>query len=300
MQSPTVLVVMPLYNAAKFVRKAVDSIFAQTYTDYQVLVVDDGSSDGSREMIRGSVGSKLALVRQTNRGPGVAMNRAIEYARERDIPFIARMDADDLSLPSRLEVQLQLLQKTPDAAACSANCYYMDAETEVITGVSTVPSRPRLIKWEIQNGLRGMVQGACVFRTDALVNVGGYRPQFQYAEETDLFLRLAEKFDLVNAKEYLYKIRIHKSSLSMRDVRKNVLHHYYALECFRYRRVGRLEESFEKFLERMDWKLSLRVRHEVFVLKLWRTAVTNHNTFSMLLASLIDPRRVLAHVLRKL
>src|SRR5215211_7985809 len=111
MQSRTVLVVMPLYNAAKFVRKAVDSIFAQTYTDYHVLIVDDGSYDGSSDMISGYVGSTVALLRQTNSGPGVAMNRAIEYAREKEIPFIARMDADDLSLPRRLEVQLQLLHQ---------------------------------------------------------------------------------------------------------------------------------------------------------------------------------------------
>jgi glycosyltransferase involved in cell wall biosynthesis len=300
MQSPTVLVVMPLYNAARFVRNAVDSIFAQTYSDYHVLVVDDGSSDGSSEIISDYVGTKLTILHQTNSGPGAAMNRALEYARDTNIPFLARMDADDLSLPKRLEVQLQLLHQHPKAAACSANCYYMDAETEEITGVSTVPTRPGLIRWEVENGLRGMVQGASVFRTDALVEIGGYHLQFRFAEEMDLFLRLTEKFDLVNAKEYLYKIRMHKGSLSMHDVRKNVLYHFYALTCSRNRRAGRPEESFEKFVERMDWKLSLRVRHEEFVLQRWRAAVTKHNSFSLLLASLMDPRRVLARVLRKL
>jgi hypothetical protein len=145
-----------------------------------------------------------------------------------------------------------------------------------------------------------MVQGASVFRTEALVEVGGYRPEFQFAEETDLFLRLAEKFSLVNAREYLYKIRLHKGSLSMHDVRKNVLHYFYALECSRNRRAGKAEESFELFLDKMGWTLSLRVRHEELVLKLWRTAMTNHSPFAFLLASVIDPRRAIARVLRKL
>ena len=300
MQSPTVLVVMPLYNAARFVRKAVDSILSQTYPQYQVMIVDDGSTDGSSEIFSGKIGTKFVILRQKNSGPGAAMNRALSYAWDNKIPLIARMDADDISMPTRLEVQVRLLHQNPAMAACSANCFYMDSEREEIIGTSTVPSRSSLIKWEIKNGLRGMIQGASMFRTDALVKVGGYRPQFQLAEETDLFLRLAEKFELGNSKQYLYKIRMHQSSLSMHSVQRNVLHHFYALECARNRTAGNPETSFERFVEKLDWKLNLRIKREEFVLNVWRTAMVKRNLLALLFVSLMDPRRAIARVLRKL
>jgi glycosyltransferase involved in cell wall biosynthesis len=300
MRNESVLVVMPLYNAASYVEKAVDSIFAQTYTGYQLLIVDDGSYDGSSEIISRYVEDKLTIMRQENGGPSVAMNLAVKYAQENRIPFIARMDADDLSLPRRLEVQLELLRKNSNAAACSSNCYYIDSETEDIVGTSTVSTRSPIIKWEIESGLRGMIQGASLFRTDALLSIGGYRTHFRYAEETDLFLRLSEKFQLVNSKEYLYKIRLNKSSLSMQNVKKNLLYHFYALECSRNRRARRPEGSFEAFLEKVDLKSSIRIRHEGLILNLWRLNIANHNYFSLLLAALIDPRRVIVRILRKL
>jgi glycosyltransferase involved in cell wall biosynthesis len=299
-QDRPVLVVMPLYNAAAFVRKAVDSIFSQTYTDFRLLLVNDGSTDGSAEIASRYVGSKLVMLHQVKSGPGSAMNLAIQYARENHFPFIARMDADDLSLPARLEVQHRLLSRHPGAAACSSNCYYMDAETEETVGTSTVPSRTPMIKWEIENGMRGLVQGASFFRTAALVEIGGYRPWFRYAEETDLFLRLGERFDLVNAKEYLYKIRLHNNSLSLKNVRENVLYHFYALDCSRNRREGRREEDFQSFLEKADWRFSIRVRREEFVLNLWRSNISKKNPLSLVFAALADPRRALARVLRKL
>ena len=298
-QIPTVLVVMPVYNAAKYLRKAMDSILSQSYTDYELLVVEDGSSDGSYDIIYEYVGSRMHLIHQDNRGPGAAMNRAIEYAQRHNIRYIARMDADDLSMPRRLEIQIGLLEEDSSAAACSSNCYYVDPETEQIIGTSTVPSRPSMVRWEIQNGLRGLVQGASCFRVDALVHVGGYRSQFRSAEEMDLFLRLAENFNLINSKEYLYKIRINNNSLSMHDVKRNLLYHFYALKCSENRGSGTPEPSFEKFVEDMDWKLSVRIWYEKLILKLWRTNMAKRNYFFLVLGSLLDPRRTIARILRR-
>jgi glycosyltransferase involved in cell wall biosynthesis len=291
---------MPLYNAVNYVEKAVDSILSQTYPDYQLLIVDDGSSDDSSEIIKKYAGEKVTVMRQSNSGPGVAMNRAIQYAQERQIQFIARMDADDLSMPVRLEIQHRLLYENPNVAACSSNCYYIDSETEEIIGTSTTAQWSGFIKWEIQNGLRGLIQGASLFRTSALVEIGGYRPRFRLAEETDLFVRLSEKFELMNAKEYLYKIRLHKSSLSMHDVRTNVLYHFYALQCSQNRRDNKPEDDFEVFLEKKDIKLSARVWHEELVLRLWRSNIVRRNYLSLLLVSLLDPRRIIARILRKI
>lgn len=297
--SATVLVVIPLYNAASSVGKAIDSILSQTYTDYRILVVDDGSTDGSGDIAAMYAGDKLTILSQQNSGPAAAMNRAIDFAVENQCAYIARMDADDLSLPKRLEIQHGLLDENADVAACSSNCYYIDSETEEIIGASTTSHRPGIIKWEIKAGLRGMVQGATLFRTSALVEVGGYRPAFRYAEETDLFLRLAERYELLNAKEFLYKIRLHKNSLSTRDVKTNVQYHFYALQCSKNRRANKSEDDFVTFVGISNPWLSLRVWHEAFVLRLWRSNMGKRNYLSVILASLLDPRRAIARILRK-
>jgi glycosyltransferase involved in cell wall biosynthesis len=300
MDRPSILVAVPLYNAAKYISKALDSLFLQTCSDYHILIVDDGSNDGSLEIVNTYVGKNLTVLRQSNSGPGVAMNKAIRFALQHQIPLVARMDADDLSMPQRLEIQMRILNQSPQAVACSSNCYYIDSDDEEIIGTSTVPVRPSLIKWEIRNGLRGLIQGATLFRTDALAEVGGYRPQFLYAEEADLFLRLSEHHECVNAREYLYKIRLNRNSLSLTDPYQNLLYHFYALECSRNRLAGKQEVNFETFLQKRDWLSSLRISQEEAVLKLWRSNLTNKNYFRIFLAALLDPRRAIARLLRKL
>ncbi|MCX5914512.1 MAG: glycosyltransferase family A protein, partial [Deltaproteobacteria bacterium] len=174
---------MPLYNTRPYVRGAIESILKQTYPDFTLLVINDGSTDGSEQEAASFKDSRMILWHQENQGPGDAMNRATQYALDQWIPFLARMDSDDISLPQRLETQILLLEKFPAAAACSANCYYIDNDTEQIIGSSTVSTSPALIHWEIAHGLRGLIQGTCVFRTAALAAVGGYRAQFKRAEE---------------------------------------------------------------------------------------------------------------------
>src|SRR5690349_15640644 len=262
MKDETILVAMPLYNAAKYMAKALDSILSQTYSDFHVLIIDDGSNDGSMKIANGYASEKLTLIGQSHNGPGTAMNRAIEFAQQQHFPFIARMDADDISAPQRLEVQMQLLNRSSEVAGCSCNCYYMDSDSEEIIGTSTVPIRSSLIKWEIRSGLRGLIQGATLFRTEALVGIGGYRPQFLYAEEADLFLRLSEYYEFVNTREFLYKIRMNRNSLSLQDPHKNLLYHFYALQCSRNRRARQPEVDFQTFLQKRDWLLAFRMHRE--------------------------------------
>ncbi|MEO0250310.1 MAG: glycosyltransferase family A protein, partial [candidate division WOR-3 bacterium] len=167
MRKPLVLVVMPLYNAVQYVQKAVDSILNQTFKEFQLLIIDDGSTDGSYELVQGIKDPRVTVWKQENMGLCPTLNKGLRYAHENRIPYTARMDADDLSEPTRLEKQLALLEALPEKAACSSNCYYID-ENDQIIGSSTVPLSPRLIRWEVQQGLRGMIHGATLFRTEAL------------------------------------------------------------------------------------------------------------------------------------
>ena len=300
MQSPQILVVMPLYNARPFVRAAIESILAQTYPNFTLLVINDGSTDGSEQEAASFQDRGVILWSQENQGPGAAMNRAIQYAHDNQIQFIARMDSDDILLPDRLEKQIILMLKYPNSAACSANCYYIDPSSEEIIGTSTVSSSNALIHWEINHGLRGLIQPVCTFRTDPLYKIGGYRFEFKLAEETDVFLRLAETYDFCNSIDFLAKIRLNPKSLSMSNIDKNILYQFFALDCAAQRRKGKPERDFDGFIQSMPSGTKYRIWREEVLLKLWRSQMQANRLPALLLAGLIDPRRVAIRGLRKL
>ena len=295
-----VLVVMPVYNAAKYIQEAIESILDQTFYDFQFLIIDDGSTDGSGKIARSYDDPRILVWEQPNAGPGAAMNRAINYADELKIPYLARIDADDISLPDRLEKQIHLLQKFPKAAACSCNCYYIHADHGEIIGTSTVSTSPWLVQWEVFHGLRGMIQGGCMFRTQPLAKMDGYRSQFPQAEDTDVFIRLGENFDLINAKDFLHKIRLRPDSLSVKDARKNILYHIYALDCRDRRRNGVPEQDFTSFKKAPGLLVKYKLWREVTVLKLWRTGMGRGGFINVLAAGLVDPRRAIIRFLRKI
>lgn len=117
---PLVSVVVPLYNKAPYIRRALESVAAQTVTDLEVIVVDDGSSDGSGDVVAGISDSRYRLIRQPNAGPGAARNRGL---RETQSPYVAFLDADDRWLPTFLAENLSILERHPTAAAVSCGWY---------------------------------------------------------------------------------------------------------------------------------------------------------------------------------
>ncbi len=296
-----ILVIIPLYNARPYINQAIDSILEQTYKNLRLLVIDDGSSDDGDKLVAKRQDSRIVLWRQVNSGPGSAMNRAIEYARENGYPFIARMDSDDISLPRRLEVQVKLLSSVDKTvAACSSNCYYIEENTEQIIGTSTVPLSPALIKWEIENGLRGLIQPSLLARTEALAVVGGYRHEFRLAEETDLFLRLSERFTFINSPEFLCKIRLRHNSLSVQNTDENSWYLLYALQCKKWRKRGVAEKTYKEFRATAGLTTRYWYWREHWLLVQWRKHLIRSNFFSLLVAGFIDPRRVLSRLLRVL
>jgi glycosyltransferase involved in cell wall biosynthesis len=301
---PKVCVVMPVYNAMPYLTEAVASIIGQTYKDFIFLIIDDGSTDGSYEFLQSIRDQRVVLVKQNRRGPGEAMNRALEIC---EAPFLARMDADDVSDPRRLERQVALLESNPKIAACSCNCYYIDEQGNVI-GTSTVPISPTIIRWEIRLGLRGLIQGATCFRVESLRAISGYRPHFQRAEEVDVFLRLAEKYELGNCKEFLYRIRLRRDSYSVSNTFLNSLYAKYALYCHHLRTKGKPEIEFIEFVRSRSFQAivkRMQARTETISLQIWRQAMIDggwlpglRKTSLIFLAALFSPTRVVARIVR--
>lgn len=294
-----VLVVIPTWNAEGTLQEALDSVLSQEGVDFHVLVIDDGSRDGSTDILRRQRDPRLIVHAREHRGLCAQMNDGIDFAAAEGYEYLLRMDSDDISKPGRFQRLVEYLDAHPGCAAVSSNCEYFTADGKG-SGTSTVSVRSEQIAFEVRHGLRGLIQGACCFRVSALTAIGGYRLQFSAAEDADLFLRLVDRCELGNVSDYLYRIRLVPDSRSRSNLRRNVLYGLYALDCARRRRRGRAERTFQAY---SVWatRFSLGLRLELWSMTLWEMSHRGGWRKALIpIAALMSPWRVYARAMRTL
>lgn len=213
---PLVSVVMPVYNADKYVAEAIESILAQTFADFELIIVDDGSHDRSPEIIREYArrDDRVRFLRQErNQGVSCARNRGIDAAGGE---FLALMDSDDVSLPTRLEQQLRFLQQNPDIGVVGVGAKKLNQDLTALVGMRALPRLHAPIVLSLFLGAGSLVAGSLMIRLQPLRAVGGFADHLRYAEESDLFVRLLvqTKIRFANLPEILYLQRIHDSNKS--------------------------------------------------------------------------------------
>lgn len=205
MSVPSVSVLIIVYNRAHTIGAAVRSVLAQTMTDFELVVVDDGSSDGTPEVVASFTDPRVRLVRSdTNLGIPLARNRALAEARGR---YIAWLDSDDLCHPERLAVQRAYLERHPEIAMIGSAARKVRADGHLMKG-GRVPFRTHE---EIRALLlfRSPFQQSSIFgRADALHQVA-YNPDFPICEDVDMFARFTDRFRAENLTEFLIARRIH-------------------------------------------------------------------------------------------
>ena len=212
-KSPQVSVVIPSYNGERYIAEAAGSILAQTYTDLELVVVDDGSTDGTCAILRALADhdSRLRLVEKSNEGLIATLNRGVAEARGR---YIARLDHDDISRPTRIAAQSAFLDTNPDFIGVGCLIENVDADGHVLararirheTLVHAPAAFPPRQQW-----LYGPTP---MIRADALREVGGYRTQFLAAEDRDLCWRLGAIGRLHRLPLVLVEHRIHAGNMS--------------------------------------------------------------------------------------
>lgn len=229
---PLISVLMPVYNAAAYLDKALDSLLAQSFSDFECICVDDGSTDHSLAVLEDCAkrDPRIRVISRPNTGIVGALNDALAAARGR---FIARMDADDWCTPDRFEKQVHYLQQHADCVAVGTWCTRTDPY-----GSPTGTLEPPLDHETIDAALlRGdgtvIVHATLLMRGQTLRTIGGWQPRYNWVEDLDLFLRLAEHGRVANLPEHLYAYRRHATSVcyvhneTMRDRFKEVVRDAY-------------------------------------------------------------------------
>ena len=248
-----VTVLMPAYNAARHIPEAIQSVLAQSHADFELLVINDGSTDETPTILEECARQdpRIRILSQENRGMAESLNRAL---METQAEWVFRMDADDIMLPERLQRQIAFIQANPEVKVASCLAQYI-SETGKKLGKSTSELMTvEKFHWYVQHHEAiGLLHPGVVMHRETVLSVGGYRGQFWPADDIDLWNRLAEKGHVILVQnEVLMLYRVHTGSVSTAKYANARLKYEWVRACMNARRSGEEEPDWDTFLQR--WK----------------------------------------------
>ncbi|MCQ8847217.1 glycosyltransferase [Alteromonas stellipolaris] len=214
-EQPLISVVMPVYNAQNYILDALKSICDQTYQNLEIIVIDDGSTDSSKELIQSiaDIDNRLKLISRENKGLISSLNEGIEVSKGQ---YIARMDADDLSHPERLSRQIDYLEKHPEVGVIFSGIEYIDEYGKIIR--KKISSKTRAIE-PVE-----LLFGCPVCHPTAMFNMNKvtkieirYDHNFKNAEDFELWTRIISAHSISIMNEVLFQYRIHSGSITSQN-----------------------------------------------------------------------------------
>lgn len=206
-----ITVIFPVYNAAEYLKEAVDSILNQTYQDFELLAINDGSTDNSVEVFEGYDDERIRLVHnEQNMGLIATLNKGLDLCES---PYIVRADADDICMPTRLEKQFNFMEAHPEVGL--SGTWYVGftekGETPLRSGYLTSDDDIRIKHLHQLH----VSHGTSIIRKKVLDEHNlRFDPDYQHAEDYDLFVRISQHCKMGNIPEILYKVRYHEASVS--------------------------------------------------------------------------------------
>lgn len=217
--TPDVSVVIPAYNAAPYIAETLDSVFAQTFSRYEVIVVNDGSPDTDElERVLAPYIERLVYLKQENRGPSAARNLAIQKARA---PYVATVDSDDIWLPEYLAVQMGFLEANPEFDLVYTDAW-MFGETELAgrTYMQGAPSKGPVTFESLLRYETSIITSCVVMRRQAAIDAGLFDENFIRCEDFDLWIRMAHRgCRMTYQREVVAKHRVHGASLAWQQIK---------------------------------------------------------------------------------
>lgn len=298
MSTKKLSVIMPVFNSEIYLERSIESILAQTMSDFNFFIINDGSTDNSHAIIERAAekDERITLVSRKNLGIGRTLNELILTA---DSEFIARMDADDVAEKDRLEKQLSHIIGNNE-------CVMVGGQINFIGTKRSLSARKFPIEHEnIVSDLLRMRFSIChptiMFRRSCAIEIGGYKDE-RVGEDLDFFLRMSEKGKIENSSSRVLNYRIHHNSTSIQNISK--LHHSYRLSIINYRRRKGLlpplsdhdlhgSNYFNNIFSRMQSKMSC-YSEKMYRIGLFNavSGVTSVGYFYFLVAAFSNPIRL--------
>jgi len=264
---PKITILMSVYNGEKYLREAVDSILNQTFKNFEFIIINDGSTDKTEEILKDYNDSRIKIYKnKRNLGVAKSLNVGLKMAKGE---YIARQDSDDISTPKRLAVQADFLDRHPAYAV-------VGVFPKVINEISDkIRYGQRPIKdIDIRKTLKTkncIVHGSAMIRMRCLHDVGLYDESMANSEDYELWLRLAKKYAFRNIAKFLYVLRLHNKNLDAAYIKEQQI--FVALGKIK-NNSSNIEETTEHFLNRIARYRSIPAK-KFFIFKCIRTLTFN-------------------------
>lgn len=284
---------MSVYNGGRYLSESIESVLRQEGVDFEFIIVNDGSTDSSDEVIDryASSDARIRVFHQPNQGLTKALIAGCKRAKAE---IIARQDADDVSLPGRLLEQAKLLLSREDVGLVSSFANYVGPEGEYL-GTITRSENSLIATHELLNKCLGPpAHGSVMFRKDLYERVGGYRPEFYFAQDSDLWLRMCEKSQIAYCQHVHYAMTISEANISSLNRSLQTKFGDFGRLSFRARSRGGSDVQYlEQARELTNGLVELKGKSSVAK----KTSHTSAYFIGSQLAALNDPRAV--HYLKR-
>jgi glycosyltransferase involved in cell wall biosynthesis len=211
MHEPVITVLMPVYNAGPYVAEAIGSVLQQSFPDFELLIVDDGSTDDTLQVIRSFDDPRIALLQQQHGGVAHALNHGLANARGR---YIARFDADDICLPHRLATQFTFLEQNPGYLIVGSDAAYMLENGEHLFDFSCIGHTDEEIRDKLYFYCP-FIHSAVMYRKQAVLDAGAYPELAHNFEDYLLWIKIAAKGKLANLQQQLIRVRFNPASVTI-------------------------------------------------------------------------------------
>jgi glycosyltransferase involved in cell wall biosynthesis len=272
MKSKTIIsfvsIIMPVYNGNKFVSAAINSILKQTYTSFEFIIIDDGSTDETAKTVQTFMDNRILFIQnKVNKGLVFSLNKAIELAKGK---YIARMDADDVALLTRIEKQVNFLEKNPKVALVGTNIQFLI--NNKLANKMRLPSTNKAAHCRLLFNTT-FVHPSVMLRSEIL-KVYQYDAQAFPAEDYDLWVRIAQNHQIANLNQTLLHCRLHNDNIHL-NTRETVLdsvsniYKYVFKHSFSYAMTPEDIKTHQTLcLYRKDFSLELNKKIELWIIKI--------------------------------
>lgn len=241
---PKISVIMPAYNAEKYIREAMDSVLNQSFSDFELIILNDCSKDETEKVILSYEDKRIVYVKnEENLGVARTLNKGVQMAKGE---YIARMDADDISLPQRFEKQAAFLESHPKVAVVGVGVTVFDEDGDVQTRLFS--QEPAMMRVDMLFAC-GLAHPGVMLRASAIRSLGGYDPAYNGLEDYELWDRVMEGWDICALPEVGLRYRFHSGQVTQNRSEK----HEALLRSLKRRQLGRLgmdseDAGFESYL----------------------------------------------------
>jgi len=292
-------VILPVYNGMPHLIEAVKSLFNQSYQDFVVFAIDNGSTDGTGKYLTELKSEKFKYIRLEEKNLVKALNKGLDLV---DTPFIARMDSDDISNPTRFEKQLDFLNKNSEIGIVGTNGQYISTNGDKHFDINLPLNHDKIIKTMLRKR-NAIIHASIMLRKEVIRLNGFYDAEYFPCEDYELFLRIGDKIKFANIPERLYQFRVRGDSIMSQHITESIKMYYY----INYKYSMKYYNKVIDINVAVNRKLKLYEKLDVISVSIYRKGLyyfLNVNKllglFNFMIASLINPVRLISAIKRKI